>query len=227
MGRALRAKAHRKDDAMKTGRNMMMRSLMMMGLLALSGAWAAAEAALVTQVEFTRGSANWAGEPGQRLDRQLEQPGTLKMGEYQSWGAIGAPVEQEGKTYSLFTSGLQGAAAPSATIDGMSITMDLSSLFFGWQSGDELHAWNIGGMAKGLLNPQTSEFQLSWDHLLNGGQAGAKQGVLGTYFLQGLAVVGAPAAVPLAASGVLFGSGLIGLGSWSWLKRRGQVLTAA
>ena len=67
----------------------------------------------------------------------------------------------------------------------------------------------------------------SWDHLLNGGQAGAKQGVLGTYFLQGLAVVGAPAAVPIAASGVLFGSGLIGLGSWSWLKRRGQVLTAA
>jgi hypothetical protein len=39
--------------------------------------------------------------------------------------------------------------------------------------------------------------------------------------------VGAPAAVPLAASGVLFGSGLIGLGSWSWWKRRGQVLTAA
>jgi hypothetical protein len=39
--------------------------------------------------------------------------------------------------------------------------------------------------------------------------------------------VGTPAAVPLAASGVLFGSGLIGLGSWSWWKRRGQGLTAA
>ena len=39
--------------------------------------------------------------------------------------------------------------------------------------------------------------------------------------------VEAPAAVPIAASGVLFGSGLIGLGSWSWLKRRGQGLQAA
>ena len=39
--------------------------------------------------------------------------------------------------------------------------------------------------------------------------------------------VGAPAAVPIAVGGLLFGSGLIGLGSWSWLKRRGQGLQAA
>ena len=188
----------------------------MAGLLAMSGAWASAHAhTVLTQVEFTRGSANWAGELGQQLDRQFEQRGTVKMGQYQSWGDISGTIEQGGKTYSLFTSGLQGAVAPSASIAGMAITMDLSSLFFGWQSGDEIHAWNIGGTATGLFNPQTSAFQLSWDHLLNGRLAG-------TFFLQGLAVVGAPAAVPIAASGVLFGSGLIGLGSWSWLKRRGQ-----
>ena len=227
MGRALRANAHRKDGVMKTRRNMIMGSLLM-GLMALSGAWASAEAALVSQLEFTRGSTNWAGDMGQMLDRQLdERGGTLKMGQYQSWGSIGEGLTQDGKTYSLFTSGLQGAAAPSATIDGLSITMDLSSLFYGWQSGDEIHAWNIGGMAKGLFNPETSEFQLSWHHLLYGSQDGAKSSAHGTYFLQGLAVVGAPAAVPIAASGVLFGSGLIGLGSWSWLKRRGQALSAA
>jgi hypothetical protein len=227
MGRALRANAHRKDDAMKIRRNMMMGSLVMAGLFAMSGMWASADAALVTQVEFTRGGANLSGDQGQLLDRQLQQPGTLKVGQYQSWGSIGSPIEQDGKTYSLFTSDLLGEEAPWATIDGMSITMDLNALFFGWKSGDEFHIWNIGGMAKGLFNPQTSEFQLSWDHLLNGSQAGAKAGPAGTYFLQGLAVVGAPAAVPIAASGVLFGSGLIGLGSWSWLKRRGQGLQAA
>ncbi len=194
----------------------------MAGLLAMSGMWASADAALVTQVEFTRGGANLGGERGEMLDRQLGQEGTLKMGQYQSWGSIGSPIEHEGKTYSLFTSGLQGAAAPSATIEGMSMTMDLSSLFFGWQKGDELHAWNIGGMAKGLFNPQTSEFQLSWDHLLDRQAASCMREVLGTYFLQGLAVVGAPAAVPLATTGLLFGSGLIALGSWSWMKRRGQ-----
>lgn len=67
----------------------------------------------------------------------------------------------------------------------------------------------------------------SWHHLFKGSQNRRRQESLGAYLLQGLAVVGAPAAVPLAASGVLFGSGLIGLGSWSWLKRRGQGLQAA
>jgi len=205
---------------MKTKRNMVVGSLVMAGLLAMSGMWASADAALVTQLDYTRGGANWEGESGQMLDRHLEQKGTLKMGQYQSWGDIGGTFEQEGKTYSLFTSGLQGASAPSASIEGMSITMDLSSLFFGWQSGDEIHAWNIGGMAKGLFNPQTSEFQLSWDHLFKGSQNSRMQETLGAYFLQGS--VGAPAAVPIAASGLLFGSGLIGLGSWGWLKRRGQ-----
>jgi hypothetical protein len=227
MGCAVRANAHRKDDAMKTGRNMIMGSLVLMGVMALSGAWASADAAPVTQIEFTRGGANLSGEQGQLLDRQLQQSGTLKLEQYQSFGTIGSPIEQDGKTYSLFTSNLLGEEAPWATIEGMSITMDLNSLFFGSRSGDDFHIWHIGGMAKGLFNPQTSEFQLSWDHLLSGSQNGAKAGPAGTYFLQGLAVVGAPAAVPLAASGVLFGSGLIGLGSWSWWKRRGQALSAA
>ncbi len=66
-----------------------------------------------------------------------------------------------------------------------------------------------------------------WDHLhlLKRSHNGRIEKTLGAYFLQGS--VGGPAAVPTAASGVLFGSGLIGLGSWSWLKRRGQDLQAA
>jgi len=60
----------------------------------------------------------------------------------------------------------------------------------------------------------------SWHHLFKGSQNSRMQETLGAYFLQGS--VGAPAAVPIAAGGLLFGSGLIGLGSWGWLKRRGQ-----
>lgn len=39
--------------------------------------------------------------------------------------------------------------------------------------------------------------------------------------------IGETAAAPLAASGLLFGTGLVALGSWSWLKRRGQAPATA
>jgi hypothetical protein len=202
-------------------------SFLVAGLLAMSGVWESADAALVTQVEFTSGAANWGGKEGRMLDRLLNQDGTLKMGQYQSWSDIVDPISKGHKTYSLFTSGFLGAPAPSATIDGMSITMDLSSLFLGWKRGDEIHMWNIGGTAKGLFNPDTSEFQLSWDHLFNGERHDHMRDHLGTFFLEGKVVGGAPAAVPLAASGLIFGTGLVVLGSWSWLKRRGQALATA
>jgi hypothetical protein len=212
---------------MKTGIYMVVMSFVMAGLSAMSGVWESADAALVTQVEFTSGAANWGGKQGRALDRLLAQDGTLKMGEYQSWSDIVDPISKGHKTYSLFTSDLLGSPAPSATVEGMSITMDLSSLFLGWQRGDEIHAWNIGGTANGLFNPQTSEFQLSWDHLFNEKKHDGMRDNLGTFFLQGKAMVGPPAAVPIAASGLLFGTGLVALGSWSWLKRRSQTLATA
>ena len=49
-----------------------------------------------------------------------------------------------------------GASAPSATINGSSLSVDLSSLFFGWSRGSEVRAWNIGGLAQGLFNPETN-----------------------------------------------------------------------
>jgi hypothetical protein len=203
---------------------MVVMSLLMVGLLAVSGGWESADAALVTQVELTSGAANWDGKKGRMLDRLLGQGGTVTLGHYQSWPDIVDPISKGHKTYSLFTSGLNGAPAPAATIDGVSITMDLTSLFPGWQRGDESHAWNIGGMAKGLFNPQTAEFQLSWDHLIIGEKYGHRRDHLGTVFLQEIVFGGTPAAVPLAASVFLFGTGGVLLGFWFWMKRRGQVL---
>lgn len=212
---------------MKIGVNMFVMSLLMAGFLAMSGVWESANAALVTQLEFTSGAANWGRKEGRMLDRLMDQDGTLKMGHYQTWSDIVAPISSGHKTYSLFTSGFLGAPAPSATIHGMAITMDLSSLFLGWQRGDEIHAWNIGGVAKGLFNPETSEFQLSWHHLFNGQKHDHMRDNLGTFFLEGKAVVVAPAAVPVPAGALLYATGLAGLSSWSWLKRRGQAVGAA
>ena len=220
---------------MRNGVSVFVMSLLIAGLLAVSGMWESADAALVTQLEFTGGAANWGGKEGRMLDRLLDQGGTMKMGQYQSWSDIVDPISKGHKTYDLFTSGFLGAPAPSATIEGMSITVDLSSLFLGWTRGDEIHAWNIGGTAKGLFNPETSEFQLSWNHLFSAYNKHDRiPNNSGTFFLEGKAVfgpsgaiVGPPAAVAIPASVLLYATGLFGVGSWSWLKRRAQALGAA
>ena len=185
-----------------------------------------AHAALVTQLEFTSGAVDWSGKNGRMLDRLFDQDGQIMMGQYQPSGKIVDSITKGHKTYSLFTSGMNGAPAPSAVINGNSVTADFSSLFFGWQRGDEIRVRNIGGQATGLFNPQTSEFSLSWDHLFNNGKHDnddkhdRMHDQAGTFFIRGTAVVAAPAAVPISSSVVLFVTGLFGLGSWSWWRTR-------
>lgn len=196
------------------------------GFGSVPGTIESAEAALVSQLDFTSGAVNWSGKGGRMLDRLFDQDGLIMTGHYQPLGQIVDPIMKGHKTYSLFTSGLSGASAPSAVINGNSITVDLSSLFFGWQRGDEIRAWNIGGRATGLFNPETSEFSLSWEHLINRGNGEGHGGGLrdrtATFFLQGTAMIGETAPVAIPASLFLYATGLFGVGSWSWWRRRGQ-----
>src|SRR5215813_167841 len=138
-----------------------------MCLTTLGGVLNSADAALVTQLDFTSGAVNWTGQHGRMLDRLFGEDGQILTGQYQALGQIVDPITKGHKTFSLFTSGMTGAPTPSATINGNSISVDLSSLFVGWQRGDQIRAWNIGGQATGLFNPQTSEFSLSWEHVFN------------------------------------------------------------
>src|SRR5262245_53667475 len=211
-------------------------------LAAVDGLINSADAALVTQLDFTSGAVNFTGQHGRMLDRLFGQEGQLLMGQYQPLGQIVDPITKGHKTFSLFTSSMTGAPAPSATINGNSISVDLSSLFFGWQRGDQIRAWNIGGQATGLFNPQTSEFSLTWDHLFQNGNQNGNQNenqqnnhakrhgagnLLGleqsnghpaTFLLQGTLQVAAPVAIP--ATLYLYATGVVGLGSWSWWRRR-------
>lgn len=189
-----------------------------------------AEAFALGQLELTSGAVNWDGRQGRILDRLLDQNGALAIGAYQSMTEIVDPLVRGHKTYSLFTSGLNGVPAPSAAISGSSITVDLSSLYFGWTRGSEIHAVNIGGVARGLFNPETSEFSLSWNHLFENhafegnskqpDESGHQRVV--TFFLQGTVVGPAPAPVPLPAALVLFASGFAGIGGLAWRSRRIQ-----
>jgi len=189
----------------------------------LMGFESRAEALSVTSLDFTSGAVNWDGAHGKTLDRLFSRDGNLTMGSYQSMSDIVDPIMCEGKTFSLFTSGLNGAPAPSASVTGTSLSVDLSSLYFGWTRGDEVRAWNIGGMATGLINLQTSEFLLSWEHLFAGGFGKDSLGDRSaTFFLQGTAGV-EPAPVALSASVLFFMTGLALMGGLYWRKSRGTL----
>jgi hypothetical protein len=158
----------------------------------------------ILKAEFTSGEVDFRGRFGHKLDKLLDKPGLLVMGEYQPGPDIIAPITQGRRTYSLFTSGIQGAPPPTATIDGSSITVDLSSLFFGVSRGEHFLARNIGGMATGLFNPETLEFCLTWDHLFRD----RPQLGIATFSLHGQLAI---AQVPIPASAWMFLGGGIAL----------------
>jgi hypothetical protein len=194
-------------------------------VLALSGWAGSAQAMAVTQLDLTGGSTSYDGRFHRALDRLIDQDGTLLMGRSQPGPDIVSPITKGHQTFSLFTSGVNGAAAPSATIDGSSITVDLSSLFFGVSRGDSLRAWNIGGLAHGIFNPATSEFMLSWNHVFGNmefkeGQEWSHDHQAARFFLQGKVVGLDQAPVPLPAGLVLFLTGLFGVVGFVWWNRR-------
>jgi hypothetical protein len=180
-------------------------------------------AALITQLDLTGGAVNYDGKYSRMMDRLLGQEGTLELGRFQAIGDIVPSIDKASRTYSIFTSGFSGAAAPSATISGSSISVDLSSLFFGVSWGDVHKTWNIGDLATGLFNPDTNEFMLSWDRLFDGGKKGEKQA---TFFLRGVAHTDVQP-IPLPAGLVLYATGLFGLGSLTWWRRRSSLPAAS
>jgi hypothetical protein len=120
------------------------------------------QAMTVTELDITGGSVSYHGRFTHVLDRLLDRGPVVKMGEYQPIGEIVPSITKGRTTFSLFTSGFNGAPPPSATVDGSSIVANLSSLYFAVSSGRSTSLWNIGGQATGTFDPETSQFTLSW-----------------------------------------------------------------
>lgn len=214
-----------KDGTMKHSPRLLFGSTVVLALC-LMGFEGRAEAVSVTSLDFTSGAVNWDGRHSRILDRLFAQDGSITIGSYQSMSDIVDPIMRDCKTFSLFTSGLNGAPSPSVSINGSSISVDLSSLYLGWTNGGEVRAWNIGGMATGVINPQTSEFSLSWNHLFNERFGKGKDDMMGdrsaTFFLQGTADV-TQAPVALSTSFLFYATGLALMGGLFWRKSRGAL----
>ena len=198
--------------------------MMAMGLFSVSALVTTPGYAMtVTQLELTGGAVNYNGKYHEPLDNLLGQNGTLKMGQFQGMGDLLPSITAECKaSFSLFTSGFTGGLVPSAAITGSSITVDLSSLFFGASRGDYHQTWNIGGMVDGLYNPDTREFALSWNRLFDGGEGSQSA----RFFLTGLVKFDTqPVAIPAAM--VLYATGALGLGAWTFRRCRHHLPVAA
>jgi hypothetical protein len=212
---------------------------------ALAGWASPGHAMTVTALDIADGSVNYHGRFHRMVDRLLDQGGIVKMGEYQPIGDIVPSITKGRTTFSIFTAGFNGVPAPVATVEGTSMTADLSSLFFAVSRGDSIRLWNIGGQATGTFDPETSQFTLSWKdqvpaafgirhawarvlEKLDGTERWDRNGLWrharsreATFILEGTAIVGgAPTPVPIPASLALYAGGLLGLGSWGWLHRR-------
>ncbi len=152
---------------------------------------------------------------GRKVAQLFDQPATLTIGEYQPIGDIVPPVVRGENTISLFTSGFNGAPAPSAVIDGSSITVDLSSLYLGHAWRDEFRIWNIGGLATGTIDLETLEFHLNWDRVFRD----KHQDTVVTLALRGTMVP-----VPIADTAVFFAAGLAVLLTLRRLKQTDAVI---
>lgn len=175
---------------------------------------------LVTQLELTGGSIDYDGSFSHKLNRLLDQSGQLILNDYQPIGDLVPSISRGDRTFSLFTSGFNGGPAPSAVLEGLSITVNLSSLFYGVSHGDQFEIWNIGGMATGAFDPDTLEFSLTWEHLF--GDRHKEDPA--TFSFQGKVITGGnPAPVPLVTPAVFFATGLAMLmGLWRQRKISGS-----
>ena len=182
---------------------------------------------LVTQLELTGGSADFHRRFSRKLDRLFDQHGLLVMNEFQPGPDIVSPITAHRRTFSLFTSGVQGNPAPTATVNGDTITVDLSSLFFAVSKGDRLYARNIGGMATGTFDPETLEFSLSWEYLFGNRHRGGPA----EFSLQGRVITGDNTTpVPLVTTALFFATGLamlIGVWRQRGMGRMGKAIPAA
>ncbi|MGQ0810231.1 MAG: PEP-CTERM sorting domain-containing protein [Nitrospiraceae bacterium] len=199
--------------------NTLMKNVWLVSVGVISLLWITsgnAEATVVSQLNITGGSVAF------KLDGlpfsppvNFTAPGTLLMGQYQPPSNIFAPIAAGPYTFQITTQANPGGLpTPTGSVTGSTMTVDLQSMFAsitGPGLGIGGISLNIGNqpplMATGTFNPVTEDFNISWDHLYGSSHPGHPWAGLRLTLLGNADLV----PVPLPASILLFGTGLVGV----------------
>lgn len=182
--------------------------------VAMAFSIAGAQAATVTELTITGGNFGMNAPGTDAITAGALSP--IVAGTYQGAGTGNAADSLADFNFGMFgpvhtftaasVPGISGGGpAPSGTVDGSTITMDMSS-FFAWWNGN---TFNQGGTATGSYDATSGAYSMSWTSVINGGPFDTNTGY---WTLNGNAsVLAAPIPEPETYLMMLSGLGLLGV----------------
>lgn len=196
------------------------------GLWGAGGVVESVDAAMFSQWDIMNGAQNWNGSNDKWRDGGSYRGGPRKMEVRYSSPMTTEPFFMGSRSLSPFMGG-NGAQHHFAAFGPKSFGIDPISFMLGLERGYELRSWQHRARTVGFFTPERFESRFFWERVFDGGKHGHRQHDRHDDFKKflyhekhGHLNGGTPAPVAIPASILLYGTGLFGVGSWTWLKRR-------
>lgn len=211
---------------MMIGKGFLKAGVLALGLWATGGVVESVDAALFTQWDVMNGAQNWNGNHGGRQHGGFYREASFNMGGRYSSPMTVEPFLLGAKNMNPFMWGGE-ARHHFGSFGPRSFGIDPFSFLLGLERGYELRSWHRGFKTAGFFSSERFESRFSWERIVDGGKHEHRHHDRHDDFKRflhhekhGHLNGGTPAPVAIPASVLLYATGLFGVGSWTWLKRR-------